>query len=88
MPNIKSAVKRMRTSKERQDRNRALKSNINTTRTKLVKALESGDKTQSEALYKEFCSVLDKAAKKGTIQANAASRRKSRMAHRLAALEA
>ena len=86
MPNSKSALKRMHTSQEANERNRGAKSRLNLTRRKLYAEIESGDATGGQATFREYCSHLDKAVKKGTIKANNASRRKSRAAARLAAI--
>jgi len=86
MPNIKSAKKRMRTSAKSEERNRSLKTRITTTRRKVMEAAAAGDKAKGEAAFKDYCSILDRAAKAGTIKKNNASRRKSRAALRLAAI--
>ncbi len=86
MPNIKSAKKRMRTSAKSQERNRAVKTRVTSTRRKVMDAVVAGDKTKGEAAFRAYCSVLDKAAKVGTIKKNNASRRKSRAAARLASI--
>lgn len=80
MPNIKSAKKRLRTSARQTEGNRAARSRISTTRTKLVAAVTAGDKTQAEQVYRTYCSFLDKAVKRGAMKANTASRRKSQYA--------
>jgi small subunit ribosomal protein S20 len=85
MPQIKSAMKRMRTSAKRQAANRARRSRISTTRGRLLGAIEAGDRAKSEELYREYCSCLDKAVKRGAIAANNAGRRKSRAAAKMAA---
>jgi len=83
MANIKSAKKRIKTSAGRQARNRSVKSEVSTTRTKLYAAIEAGDSSKSGELFRLYGSLLDKAVKKGMVKANAASRRKSRAAARL-----
>lgn len=88
MPNIKSAKKTMKTSAVAREANKALKSVISTTRRSLYEAIHGGDRPGSEALFSKYCSVLDKAVKKGAIRANAANRRKSRAHSRLASTSA
>ena len=83
MPNIKSAMKRMKTSEQRHLRNQSVKSRISTIRRQLYEAIASGDRNRSTETLKRYFSALDKAAKKGMIAANNASRRKSRAAARL-----
>ncbi len=86
MPNIKSAVKRVRTSELSRQRNTANRSRLNTIRRRFLNAIAAGDKAQSQEAYSAFCSTLDKTAKKGVISKNAASRRKSRAHAKLLAL--
>lgn len=79
MANTKSAAKRARQTTKRTARNRtvltALKGKTKTVRT------ATGDK---KATAQTLVSALDKAAKRGVIHKNAANRRKSRLAKRLA----
>ncbi len=88
MPNIKSAVKRVKTSEKRRVANKGAKSRIATLRRSLTQAVADGDATAGAEAYRAYCSAVDKAAKKGIIKQNAASRRKSRATRQLAALEA
>ncbi len=88
MPNIKSAIKRVKTSEEKRKRNMANKSRVNTARRTYVKALEAGEGAAREEAFKKFCSEVDRAAKNGTISKNAAARRKSRAFAKLAAIPA
>lgn len=84
MPNIKSAVKRVRQSGERRQLNRASRSTVITARRELLTAVASGNKETARKLYSEYASKLDKAAKKGVIKANNADRKKSRLAQQIA----
>jgi len=72
LPTHKSVKKRLRTSKKANERNTAIKSRIKT----LVKKTEA---LSDEVSLKEAVSFLDKAARKGTIHPNKASRMKSRL---------
>jgi ribosomal protein S20 len=63
-----------------------MKSRIGTTRRRLYEAIGTGDKDGMKKLFQSYCSVLDKAVKKGTIKANNANRRKSRASTRIAAV--
>jgi small subunit ribosomal protein S20 len=83
MPNTKSAAKRMRSSAKCRAGNRAVKGRIATLRNSLLEAIAGGEQEKSRELYRRYCSSLDKAVKRGTIKARAASRRKSRAAVRL-----
>ncbi len=86
MANIKSQIKRNRQNERRRLRNRAVRSELRTR----IKAAEhaataEGDSTQA---IRQAISTIDRAASKGVIHANAASRKKSRLVKRLAKLEA
>ena len=86
MPNIKSAIKRMRTSNRQADVNRRLKSRVTTARRAFQEAVTVGDKTRGEAAYNALASALDRAAKHGTIKRNKADRSKSRANKHLVAM--
>ena len=78
MPNIKSAIKRVKVSKKKNLRNRMIKSGVKTAVKKYEAAL-----TQEQ--LSNVASALDKAASKGVIHKNAANRKKARLARKLAA---
>ena len=82
MPNIKSAMKRVRTSERDHKRNRAVKSEIQSRRHRVLKTL-ADDAASADADFRSYCSVLDKAVKKGMVARNTANRRKQRMACKL-----
>jgi small subunit ribosomal protein S20 len=88
MANTKSAAKRARQTKKRTLRNRSvltgLKGEQKRLRTQL--AVGAGDKAAAQTAYGLFVSELDRAAKRGIIHKNAADRRKSRLARRIAVL--
>ena len=86
MPNIQSAFKRVRTSAKANANNRTVRSEIHTLRRRLFESFEKGEKEEARKLYRAYCSVLDKAAKKGVIKKNTADRRKGRCAAQLAKL--
>jgi small subunit ribosomal protein S20 len=83
MPNTKSAAKRAKTSANNRAVNRAAKGNIGTVRANFLKTVAEGNQTEALGLFKQFCSVVDKALKQGVIKANTAARKKSRAAARL-----
>ncbi|MDM7653125.1 30S ribosomal protein S20 [Lactococcus cremoris] len=76
MANIKSAIKRAELNKIANERNAQQKSAMRT----LIKKFEAAP---SEELYKAASSTIDKAASKGLIHANKASRDKARLAAKL-----
>ncbi|MCL6452470.1 MAG: 30S ribosomal protein S20 [Alicyclobacillus sp.] len=86
MPNIKSAEKRVRTSARRSLRNTSLKSALRTTIKKFETALVQNDVEQARLALKIATRALDKAATKGVIHRNAASRKKSRLTRRFNAV--
>lgn len=88
MANTRSAEKRIRVTRRRTLRNRMTKSRMRTTIKRFEAALAEGDAQTSGELYKKVTSTIDRAASKGVIHANEASRRKARLAKRLNALQA
>jgi small subunit ribosomal protein S20 len=86
MANTKSAEKRNRQNVQANERNRAHRSSLRTAIKKLRVAVASGDATQAQAILPETLGVIDKIAQKRVIHANTASRYKSRLAHKVAAL--
>ncbi len=78
MANIKSAEKRNRQAPQRAARNRVMRSGARTAVKKARTAVESNDATSAEAVQLAI-SALDRAASKGVIHKNNASRRKSRL---------
>jgi small subunit ribosomal protein S20 len=79
MPNIKSAIKRVKTTEAKNAQNTTAKSAMRTA----VKKVEAAVTTNNAAVAKEAlviaASKLDKAAAKGLIHKNAAARKKSRL---------
>ncbi|MBA3914987.1 MAG: 30S ribosomal protein S20 [Acidobacteriales bacterium] len=88
MANHFSALKRARQTETRTTRNRANRSRLRGTLRELREALAKGDKTVAEQTYRQTVSALDKAVQKGVLHGNTASRYKSRLAKRLAAVAA
>ena len=85
MAHIKSAIKRIRTSQAANLRNRARISELKTIEKKFRAAVEANDAAAVE-LGRKFASILDKAAKVGTIHANRAANKKSQADKLLAAM--
>lgn len=83
MPNTNSAKKRLKTAAKANVLNSNVRARLRTFRRKLFEAVEAGDQDLSKETYSAYCSVLDRAAKKGVIKKNTASRRKSRAAEKL-----
>jgi small subunit ribosomal protein S20 len=86
LANTPSAKKRARQSVKARVRNAGQRSMVRTTIKKVVKALETKDKTAAEAAYKEMVPVLDRYANRGMIHKNKAARHKSRLIAHIKAL--
>ncbi|WP_064092417.1 30S ribosomal protein S20 [Rossellomorea aquimaris] len=78
MPNIKSAIKRVKTSNERNAQNAAVKSSMRTA-VKKAEAAAANSEDNVKELVNEAVRQLDKAAQKGLIHKNVADRQKSRL---------
>ena len=85
MPNTKSAERRTRNSARKRLQNRSVKSRLKTLERAYTEALKGDKKDVSTEAYRKLSSAFDKAAKKGVIHKSKASRRKSRLAVKLAA---
>ena len=81
MANTKAAIKHIRTSQKRYERNVAVKSQTRTY-VKKARALIAQQPAESEAALLAAISSLDRAARKGVIHRNNAARRKSRLMKR------
>jgi small subunit ribosomal protein S20 len=81
--NTVQAKKRARQAEVHRTRNAAQRSALRTEIKKVAKAIESGDKTAAQAAFRAAMAAVDRAAGKGLIHRNAASRQKSRLNARL-----
>ena len=79
MAHTKSAIKRLRTSKQANLRNRMRLSELKTLEKKLLAAVDAKDAAVAAELGKTYCSRIDKAAKVGTVHANRAANKKSQV---------
>src|SRR2546423_3993013 len=88
MANTQSAKKRVRASLRKRDRNRSTRSAVKTlvSRARRPAVPDAASMTSDEV--RRAISALDKAAEKGVLHANNASRRKSRLMSALAKLTA
>ncbi|GIT79120.1 30S ribosomal protein S20 [Leifsonia sp. LS1] len=86
MANIKSQIKRNRTNKKAQERNKAVKSELKTAIRATREAVVAGDKEKATAALRVASKKIDKAASKGVIHQNQAANRKSAIAKQVAAL--
>ncbi|KOP83511.1 30S ribosomal protein S20 [Cytobacillus solani] len=88
MPNIKSAIKRVKTSEARNAHNATVKSSMRTAVKKVEAAIVTNDAAAAKNTFAEAARKLDKAAAKGLIHKNAAARKKSRLTKKMNALNA
>jgi small subunit ribosomal protein S20 len=86
MAKIKSAKKRIITSEAARQRNVAVKSRMKTHVKQAMAAIEAKDAEKVKALLPEALAEIDRAASKGVIHPNSASRRKSTLQRNAAAL--
>ena len=83
MPNIKSAIKRVKIAEKKTLNNNMVKSEYKTAVKKYESANAKGDKN-AEELLRAAKKKIDQAASKGVISKNAASRKKSNLDKKLA----
>jgi len=81
--NIKSAIKRINTTKRQTERNLSHRTKVKTYVKKLNEAIASTDETKMKEAYITTIKVVDKVAGKGIIHKNKAARIKSRMAKKI-----
>lgn len=82
MANTRSAEKRARQTVIRTLRNSSVRSSVKTAIKKFLGALAEKDEEMSQKLLRQAVKAVDKAAAKGVIHKNAASRHKSRLANK------
>lgn len=78
MPNIKSAIKRVRVTKAKHDQNRVKKSELKTVLRHYHESIE-GKADDAGAVLKQAIKKVDQAAAKNLIHKNTASRKKSQL---------
>ena len=88
MANIKSAIKRARQNVKRREHNASARSMYRTFIKNVLKAVKDGDKEAAKAAYSKAQPIVDKAAGKGLLHKNKASRIKSRLSARIKAMAA
>lgn len=79
MPNIKSAMKRVKIGRERTLKNASARSALRTAIKRFEEALASANVDNARLALVKAIRALDKAAAKGLIHKNMASRKKSRI---------
>lgn len=88
MANIKSAQKRIKVTQVKTLRNKMIKSSLKTVIKKFEAAVKGGSVEEAKVALVNATRALDMAASKGVIHKNMASRKKSRLATKLNALNA
>ncbi len=83
MPQIESAIKRVRTNEAASAKNSSQVSAMRTAVKKAEQAAEAGAEN-ADALYKDAIKAIDMAESKGLIHSNKAARDKSRLSKRVA----
>ena len=86
MANIKSAKKRILVNQTRAERNKAIRSGVKTATKKVLAAVESGDKAAAQEALTAATATIDKACTKGVYHKNNASRKVSRLASMVSAM--
>jgi len=74
-----SALKRVRQAEKRRMRNRAMKSAIKTIAKKVEAAVTNKDRDEAQRTLREAMKLISKAASKGILHRNTASRKISRL---------
>lgn len=88
MPNIKSAIKRVKVNEGRRAQNISVKSDMRTAVKKVETLVVNNDVETAKSALITATKKLDKAARKGLIHKNTAARQKSRLAKKLNELNA
>lgn len=83
MANIKSAIKRVRTTEVKTTKNKIIISNLKTTIRKFNDAIENNNKELASEVFIVATKKLDRAASKGSLHANSAARKKSMLSKKL-----
>ena len=87
MPNTKSAERRVRNSDRKRVQNRSITSRLKTLERAYEAVLKAGKKDEATKALRAVESAVDKAAKSGVLPKATASRKRSRLATKLAALK-
>lgn len=88
MPNIASAIKRVRKSAARREHNRSIKSALHTLDVVVQRLIAEKKGDDAKKAFIMFVKALDTAAGKNIVHKNAAARKKSRIARKINALTA
>lgn len=78
MPNIKSAIKRVKVAERNRQNNRSWRTAVRSVRSEVASLLQS--KTDPQKAVNQAYKTIDMGVSKGILHKNAAARRKSRLA--------
>ena len=79
MANLKSSIKRIRSSRRKAAYNQIVRSTANTYVKRARRLIDAGELEEAQQVVRQAVSALDRAARKGVIHTNNAARRKSRL---------
>lgn len=88
MANTAQAKKRARQAEKHRQHNASLRSMFRTYVKRVLKAIQTGDKSKAESEYQTAVPVIDRMARKGLIHGNKAARHKSRLTHHIRDMQA
>ena len=88
MANTAQAKKRVRQAENHRQHNASMRSMLRTYIKRVIKAIQTGDKTKAESEYQTAVPVIDRMARKGLIHANKAARHKSRLTRHIRSIPA
>ena len=88
MANTAQARKRARQSVARNSHNASMRSMMRTAIKRVRQAIEAGDQTAANEVFRKAASVIDRVADKNIIHKNKAARHKSRLAAAIKAMAA
>ncbi len=83
LAHARSAIKRHRQSLRRRERNQARRTAARSAVRKARELIAAGSRDEAAAAVRDAASILDRAARKGTLHPNNAARRKSRLMRQL-----
>ena len=83
MANLKSSMKRIRSSRRKAEHNQIVRSTARTYVRRARRLIDEGQLEEAREVVQKAISALDKAAQKGVIHPNNAARRKSRLMNHL-----
>ena len=86
MPHSKQAQKRVRTSEETRDHNRAMRSAMKTAMKRVEEAVSAKNAAAAREALSAATQKIDKCAKNNVVHKNTAARKKSHLARRVSSL--